>query len=260
MRLILCITILILLGAITALGSPPDRRGDASKHFKRGNALYARGNVQEAVGEFRAALQIDPTFARAHESLGVALENLGNLDAAMAEYREAVRLKPDDPFAHDNLGRTLLKKGDADAAIAEHSQALRLKPDDPFFHRNLGLAFKQKGDNAAALDEYRTASQLEARGPQSVGNDVSAPVPIFRPEPADTKQARNETVTRVVMLLIVVDTQGNVAEVQQASKPLGKGLDEKAIETVRTWKFKPATRDGVPVAVRVTVEISFRLF
>jgi TonB family protein len=43
-------------------------------------------------------------------------------------------------------------------------------------------------------------------------------------------------------------------------KPLGLGLDEKAIEAVHTWKFKPASRNGSPVAVRMSVEVSFRLF
>jgi len=38
------------------------------------------------------------------------------------------------------------------------------------------------------------------------------------------------------------------------------GLDEKAIEAVRQWKFKPATKDGHPVAVQVNIEVSFRLY
>lgn len=283
--------VFILFAASIALGSPPDRRGDASKHLKRGNAVLARGDVEGALREFRAAVKIDPNFRPAHDSLGVTLENLGDLDGAIAEYREAVRVEPDDPFAHDHLGRVLLRKGDADTAIAEHSEAIRLKPNEAVFHRNLGLAFEQKGNNEAALEEYHTASQLapedslirsdyqrlqrklqkegearpgqatqEARAPQSVSKDVSPPAPIFKPDPAYTKQAGKKKVTGVVVLLIVVDTRGNVTDVQQVSKPLGGGLDEKAIETVRTWKFNPALRNGVPVRVRVTVEISFRLF
>ena len=43
-------------------------------------------------------------------------------------------------------------------------------------------------------------------------------------------------------------------------KPLGMGLDEKAVEVVRTWRFKPGVRNGIAVAVRVLVEVSFRLF
>ena len=53
--------------------------------------------------------------------------------------------------------------------------------------------------------------------------------------------------------------KGNVTDARVA-KPLGLGLDEKAQETVRTWRFKPAMRNGTPVPVRVIVEVSFRLF
>jgi len=61
------------------------------------------------------------------------------------------------------------------------------------------------------------------------------------------------------VLFIIVDTAGNVSECR-VIKPLGLGLDEKAMETVKTWKFKPALRNGTPVPVQVTVEVSFRLF
>jgi TonB family protein len=53
--------------------------------------------------------------------------------------------------------------------------------------------------------------------------------------------------------------QGSVTDAR-VMKPLGLGLDEKALETVRTWKFKPGMRNGIPVPVRVLVEVSFRLF
>ncbi len=62
-----------------------------------------------------------------------------------------------------------------------------------------------------------------------------------------------------MVLWIVVDAQGNVTD-ERVVKPLGLGLDEKAIEAVKTWKFKPAMRNGAPVPVRVMVEVTFRLF
>ena len=89
---------------------------------------------------------------------------------------------------------------------------------------------------------------------------TTAPVPTYRPEPPYTPKARHDRIQGMVALLIVIDAQGNVTDVRETSKPLGEGLDEKAIETVKTWKFKPAARDGVPVPVRVIVEVTFRLF
>lgn len=60
-------------------------------------------------------------------------------------------------------------------------------------------------------------------------------------------------------LWIVVDAEGIVRSIKVA-KSLGMGLDEEAIKTVATWKFKPAMRLGIPVPVRAAVEVSFRLF
>jgi len=88
---------------------------------------------------------------------------------------------------------------------------------------------------------------------------VSSPVAVFSPEPAYSEEARKAKFGGIVLLWIVVDTQGNVRNVRIA-KPLGMGLDEEAVKTVSTWKFKPALRQGVPVPVQVQVEVSFRLF
>jgi len=93
----------------------------------------------------------------------------------------------------------------------------------------------------------------------SVGGSVTAPIPIYKPEPPYSEEARKAKYQGTVVLQIVVDTQGSVVDVRVV-KPLGLGLDEKAVETVRTWKFKPGMRNGAAVPVRVLVEVSFRLF
>ncbi|MBZ5513316.1 MAG: energy transducer TonB [Acidobacteriia bacterium] len=96
-------------------------------------------------------------------------------------------------------------------------------------------------------------------GAYSVGGNVSAPIPIYKPEPPYSEEARKAKYQGTVVLWIVVDAAGNVTD-ERVVKPLGLGLDEKALETVRTWKFKPGLRNGTPVPVRVMVEVSFRLF
>ena len=88
---------------------------------------------------------------------------------------------------------------------------------------------------------------------------VSEPVPVFKPEPPYTEEARKAKFQGVVDLMIVVDPDGNVAYAR-VLKPLGMGLDESAINTVRSWRFKPARLNGSPVPVRVMVQVSFRLF
>jgi TonB family protein len=92
-----------------------------------------------------------------------------------------------------------------------------------------------------------------------VGNGVSAPRALYDPEPQYTDEARKAKVQGVVMLSLIVDPNGHPRDVKVA-RSLGMGLDEKAIEAVRTWRFDPARKDGQPVTVLVNVEVSFRLY
>ncbi len=96
-------------------------------------------------------------------------------------------------------------------------------------------------------------------GVYSVGGGVSEPIPIYKPDPPYSEDARKAKYQGTVVLFVIIDASGNVAKCQ-VIKPLGLGLDEKALETVKTWKFKPAMKNGVAVPVQVTVEVSFRLF
>jgi len=121
--------------------------------------------------------------------------------------------------------------------------------------------------NLKAVEPQSGEKHTEAHQPQdfgtgihSVSGDVAPPLPIYKPAPPYTREARKAKVKGTVVLWIVVDAQGNVSDAREVSQRLGKGLDEKAVETVRTWKFKPATRNGVPVPVRVMVGVSFKLF
>jgi TonB family protein len=89
--------------------------------------------------------------------------------------------------------------------------------------------------------------------------DVAKPVPIYKPEPNYTKEARDAKVEGTNILEIVVDSQGKVSEAK-VTKSLDKGLDENAVNAVRAWKFKPATKAGKPVACKTTIEVSFRFY
>jgi len=97
-------------------------------------------------------------------------------------------------------------------------------------------------------------------GLAQVGGRVSAPVPLFQPEAEFSDEARRAKYQGVVVVSLIVDAQGNPQNVHVV-RALGMGLDEKAVEAVRKYKFKPAMRDGkTPVAVPVQVEVNFRLY
>lgn len=96
-------------------------------------------------------------------------------------------------------------------------------------------------------------------GPYRVGGGVSAPKPLFTPDPEYSEEARKAKYQGVVVLWLVIGADGRPHEIRVA-RPLGMGLDEKAIEAVRTWRFDPAKKDGQAVAVQMNVEVSFRLY
>jgi TonB family protein len=88
---------------------------------------------------------------------------------------------------------------------------------------------------------------------------VTVPQVIFSPEPSFSDEARKAKVQGAVVLLLVVGKDGHTYDIRVAQS-LGMGLDEKAIEAVNRWRFKPATRNGQPVATQIAVEVDFRLY
>lgn len=94
---------------------------------------------------------------------------------------------------------------------------------------------------------------------QKAGGDVHPPIEVHSPDPRYTREARKAKLSGDLVLAVVVNNEGRVVSVKEVSKPLGKGLDESALKTVSAWKFKPAERNGKPVAVSIFVRIAFRL-
>jgi TonB family protein len=84
------------------------------------------------------------------------------------------------------------------------------------------------------------------------------PVLLFKKEPEYSEAARNAKYQGTVVLNVEVDDSGKVQDCR-VTRSLGLGLDEKAIEAVQQWRFRPATKDGKPIAARTVVEVSFRL-
>jgi len=91
-----------------------------------------------------------------------------------------------------------------------------------------------------------------------VGGGVSQPAVIFKVDPEYSEEARKAKYSGTVMLAVIVDVQGRARDIHVV-KSLGMGLDEKAIEAVEKWKFKPGMKGGEPVNVRATIEVNFRL-
>jgi len=96
-------------------------------------------------------------------------------------------------------------------------------------------------------------------GAYRVGGGVSAPRPIYAPDPEFSDEARKAKYQGTVILWVVVGPDGRTHDIH-VQRTLGMGLDEKAIEAVSQWRFEPARKDGIPVAVQVNIEVTFRLY
>ena len=88
---------------------------------------------------------------------------------------------------------------------------------------------------------------------------VSLPVPIVSPEAEFSEEARRAKYQGICAISIVVDTQGFPRN-PRLVRSLGMGLDEKALEAVRKYRFKPALKNGKPVPAMMTIEVNFRLY
>jgi TonB family protein len=95
-------------------------------------------------------------------------------------------------------------------------------------------------------------------GAYKIGGGVSAPVAIVKPEPEYSEEARKAKWQGAVLLSLVVDENGVPQDIK-VIKSLGLGLDQKAIEAVQKWRFKPGQKDGKPVPVSANIEVNFRL-
>ena len=92
-----------------------------------------------------------------------------------------------------------------------------------------------------------------------IGNGVSPPQVTHPVNPQYTDEARSAKFQGMCIVAVIVDENGMPQNVHVV-RPLGKGLDEKAVEAVKQYRFKPAMYQGHPVPVQVNIEVNFRIF
>jgi len=109
-----------------------------------------------------------------------------------------------------------------------------------------------------SADNDLAPGQCDTRGVYRSGGDVTAPVLVHRTDPEYTEQARVAKYLGTVLLSVEIDQTGTPSNIK-VQRGLGLGLNEKAIEAVEQWQFKPGQKDGTAVSVQTTVEVIFRL-
>ena len=146
------------------------------------------------------------------------------------------------------------------------TQLVRQEPDASLFvipedYKLVKESLSQKQTDAAALEDGGGISSFPApKGVARPGvNGTTLPACAYCPSPSYTDQARAAKLNGTVILQVVVTADGRAENIVVVKGP-GMGLEEKAIEAVRSWQFKPAHGlDGSPVATIVPIQVTFRI-
>jgi protein O-mannosyl-transferase len=130
-----------------------------------GVTLDRKGQTDEAIRQYQAALRLRPSNVLLRNNLGIALGRRGRIDEALTQLQEAVRLAPGQASTYYNLGNALLQQGQTDEAIRHYQEAIRLKMDSADLYNNLGLALGRKGQTDEAIRHYQEALRREPADP-----------------------------------------------------------------------------------------------
>ncbi len=188
------------------------------------------------------------------------------------ELRNRLPLREGDPVTSTDIAR-------ASAAVTEFDSHATLSLTTGRFGDNselqLGIRVSTRPDAAppapppppppttSARIEFRNENDAVPPAPPSptalrIGPGMTPPVPFYSPDPEYSDDASKARWGGTVRLSMVVDQSGQPTNIRVIT-PLGLGLDQKAIEAVQKWRFKPGMKDGQPVPVQASVEVNFRL-
>src|SRR5262249_1339063 len=151
------LALLLILSCTSLLAQDPK---DAEAYFKLGveQATAAdkdtdrKAHIEAAIDAFKAAIQLKPTWAEAHNELGRSFLSLGKYGDAAAAFQEAIRNKPEFADAHENLAIAYLYQSRFNEGIEQLKEAIRIQPDFASAHKLMGMAY-------LALDKREEASK-----------------------------------------------------------------------------------------------------
>lgn len=154
---------LTLLTAVGPAAQQTGQTGDALWHLRNlGKAFYENPTTQQqAVEQFKKALDLAPDSARERVNYGLALLRAAKTADGVAELLKAQQQDPSIPHTWFNLGIAYKKESQYDKAIAEFEQMVKLAPDEPISHYNLGYLYKLTDKPADALREFERAARLD---------------------------------------------------------------------------------------------------
>jgi TonB family protein len=230
--------------------------------------------VQVREAEMRARVQLAELHAKlAAAEAAMRLEKVGPIpESLQGRTLRSIRLvdlsiSPDDFFAQAQLP---IREGDVLTRESAEAAAAAVKK----FDEHLSLLWSVRPDGGVEMTIAAPVASVGGRGGRGAtkGSGVSfpegfqkangtfgtVPVAVYQPAPQYTDEAKQAKWHGSVIVWAVVDKSGRVIE-EKAMRPLGMGLDQKAVEAVSNWRFKPGTIDGKPATMPVSVEVKFQL-
>jgi TonB family protein len=225
--------------AVDVLGNQPEA-APALLHL--GTDALARKDYEKATGHFQQMQIADPSQAGpALMWMALVKQRQGDTPAAESLFRGALAVQNEDSVSAsttmDLYAQMLKEAGRTDEAALMQGRAAQI--------RKTLKAPMPKALNASG-------------GVYRVGGGVTAPMLASKVEPSYSDEARAAKYQGTVLVYVEIGPDG-LAHNASVMQGLGLGLDEKAIEAINQWQFKPGTKDGVPVTVAATIEVNFRL-
>jgi TonB family protein len=205
---------------------------------------FRKKNPPEAIELLEKAKNLDPTLAGpATMWMALMQEREGNLAEAETLYRAALAMENSDSADAANTmelyARLLNKQGREEDGKAMFDRA--------------GAVIK-----VLTVQDQAQHPRVQSSTVFKVGGGVTPPSVLTKKDPEYTEEARFAKYAGAVVLTVEIFPDGTAQNIRVV-KALGLGLDEKAVEAINKWRFKPGTKDGEPVTVLANIEVNFRL-
>jgi Tfp pilus assembly protein PilF/predicted Ser/Thr protein kinase len=162
-------------------------REDPAAHVQLARRYVQQGNVEGAIAEYEAAIELDPKFVEAYVDLGNLMLREGDFQRALELFQEALDIDPDHIKVHLSMGDVYLQMGEYDPAAYHYQMVVDLDPQVAGPHGKLGICRVLGGDVELGRSECELALRLDSKVPE--GHFCMG---LYYTRQGDTEQARRE--------------------------------------------------------------------
>ncbi len=220
-----------------------------------------------AESSLRTAIRLNPSFAPANYALGLLLTMQGrNYDEARHWLQRASDMDPGNVEFRIDYANVLIRMNKNKEADAVLELALKMAhtPEQTAAVENI-LQTERRLEGERSRVQRQGLMPIAGTAHANSGAAIAGNSPaeteaqgLYTPAPDYTEEARRARLEGVCGVSVIIGTDGRTSHIF-VTKKLGMGLDEKAVEAVRTWTFEPARRNGRPVQTHMTLSVQFKL-